>query len=871
MKIKFRYISIFALALVLTMLLSSCSVFLAGQPIERHTAEVHTQTVITDPDSTDAESGDESDATECEHSFSDWVIVKEGGCLGVDQIKERECSICGALERVNSYSDGHVAIVDDPAREATCTEEGLSAGQHCENCGEVILAQTVIPLRSHTYDDDSDPDCNVCGFLRDLGCLHEELETIAWKAPSCTEPGLSEGAKCKECGEIVVEQSIIAALGHTPEIVEGYAPTETEEGLSDGKICSVCKKTLLTQRPVAPLGYSDITRYSSDYAYNSLAELENGESMQRLYRMIDVEAQDFHTDTTVDAVEKDGKFVVAEFNYAELGLTTDQAITVWTFYRADHPLYYWISASFTYNSSEINLLCAPDYASGEERAGYNKLLFDKVREYVSALGAETSPYRIALAFHDMIITNTEYAYESDGKTPEDAEWAHNVMGVFERGRGVCESYAKAFQLLLNYCGIENILVAGVSNGEDHAWNMAKMDDGEWYWFDLTWDDTPDWMWGVSYSYFCVTDAADVSWVDGPWAAVEQKTFESTHAHFTPASEGINKQYAIPERAEDAIDVENVVELRECFEADGGIYTPIASGKVQLVGLLEGGEVYIPESVIYGDVEYTVAAIGGMSGRLFKSTPIETDEPISSITLPASISFIWDKALLLDGIISFGVDEANETYTAKDGVLFTKSLYTLVQYPLGSMQESYIIPDETVELANFSFGGGETGALRSLTFGASLELIGTLNAGYGHRDSEEGRLNTSVGDIFYIRGFMDFKGLITLSDKNESFLIEDGALYDADKTVLYAFLDRTVLTYTAPDTLKTVDVGAFFDCSRLSSVSLNSGLEEIMSYAFGYCSRLQLIAYEGDSTGWESVEKHSNWYYQTGAFNISFAK
>jgi transglutaminase/protease-like cytokinesis protein 3 len=102
----------------------------------------------------------------------------------------------------------------------------------------------------------------------------------------------------------------------------------------------------------------------------------------------------------------------------------------------------------------------------------------------------------------------EYAYEADGSTPENDAWAHNILGVFEKKTGVCEAYSKTFQLLLNYCGVDNIYVTGYAT-EPHAWNLAKMDDGSWYWFDLTWDDksdtnsnTLDWAWGIWYNYFC---------------------------------------------------------------------------------------------------------------------------------------------------------------------------------------------------------------------------------------------------------------------------------------------------------------------------------------------------------------------------------
>jgi hypothetical protein len=103
------------------------------------------------------------------------------------------------------------------------------------------------------------------------------------------------------------------------------------------------------------------------------------------------------------------------------------------------------------------------------------------------------------------------------------------------------------------------------------------------------------------------------------------------------------------------------------------------------------------------------------------------------------------------------------------------------------------------------------------------------------------------------------------------LLEDGALYSADKTVLYALCDRSSLLYSCPETLKTIEVGAFFGCSRLKTVNVNAGLEEIMSYAFGYCSRLQIVAYDGTRQEWEAIIKQNNWYYQTSSFQITFTQ
>lgn len=50
----------------------------------------------------------------------------------------------------------------------------------------------------------------------DIGHTHAE-KTITAVDPTCTEIGLTEGSRCYECGEILVEQEVIPALGHTTE------------------------------------------------------------------------------------------------------------------------------------------------------------------------------------------------------------------------------------------------------------------------------------------------------------------------------------------------------------------------------------------------------------------------------------------------------------------------------------------------------------------------------------------------------------------------------------------------------------------------------------------------------------------------------
>ncbi len=159
-----------------------------------------------------------------------------------------------------------------PGKAATCTETGLTEGKKCSVCGEILVKQEVIPALGHK-DENEDFVCDICG--EDLCTEHIE-EIIPGKAATCTETGLTEGKKCSVCGEILVEQEVIPALGHKDEnedfvcdicgedlctdhieeIIPGKAATCTETGLTEGKKCTVCDEILIAQKMIPALGHS---------------------------------------------------------------------------------------------------------------------------------------------------------------------------------------------------------------------------------------------------------------------------------------------------------------------------------------------------------------------------------------------------------------------------------------------------------------------------------------------------------------------------------------------------------------------------------------------------------------------------------------
>ena len=90
--------------------------------------------------------------------------------------------------------------------------------------------------------------------------------------------------------------------------------------------------------------------------------------------------------------------------------------------------------------------------------------------------------------HEQITKSISYRFETECK-PGNAGYVRTVYALVTH-EGVCESYARSMQLILNRLGIPCVPIHGLQTSgtpEAHMWNAVKIGD-EWYAVDATWDD-----------------------------------------------------------------------------------------------------------------------------------------------------------------------------------------------------------------------------------------------------------------------------------------------------------------------------------------------------------------------------------------------
>ena len=238
------------------------------------------------------------------------ITSSEGG--GQIQISGTPTSTTVKVKNTNAYTDvaiGAAKLLNSDGnyiQSATGTYTYTNGYWRCAN---------------HTYGDweiTKTPTCTATGIQTRTctACGFAETQTVdpiehteairPAETPDCDTTGLTEGKYCSACGTTLVEQTVVAALGHkwddgrvttaatcgnsglmrytctrdncghtkeevipatgnhTEEIIPGTDSTCTSTGLTEGKKCSICGLVTVAQEEVPMLDHTEETLAATD-------------------------------------------------------------------------------------------------------------------------------------------------------------------------------------------------------------------------------------------------------------------------------------------------------------------------------------------------------------------------------------------------------------------------------------------------------------------------------------------------------------------------------------------------------------------------------------------------------------------------------
>ena len=198
--------------------------------------------------------------------------------------------------------------------------------------------------------------------------------------------------------------------------------------------------------------------YGSTYAYNALASRNNGSDRQKLYNDIYSLAKNFWTNTEdlTDVMSNSEEYALGTIDISEYTLTETDVIETFFSFKNDHPIFYYISNTvwFDGNNNCVYITTDSDYKLASSRTTYNNAILTEIQSFVSETDSLTNTSQKVETVHDKIVDNMYYEYDDDGNPSKEA-YAHNILGALTKGKGVCESYARTFQLAMNVMDIEN--------------------------------------------------------------------------------------------------------------------------------------------------------------------------------------------------------------------------------------------------------------------------------------------------------------------------------------------------------------------------------------------------------------------------------
>ena len=220
--------------------------------------------------------------------------------------------------------------------------------------------------------------------------------------------------------------------------------------------------------------------------------------------------------------------------------------------------------------------------------------------------------------------------------------------------------------------------------------------------------------------------------------------------------------------------------------------------------------------------------------------------LTNVTIPSSVTSIsasagsFSSCSNLESII---VNPSNKNFNSTDGILYTKNMSILLQYPAGKKGDTFEIPYGVTKLGRSSFHG-----CYRLTNISIPDSVTTINSNaFTGTSLKIVTIPSSVTTIFG-GPFASCVNLtsIEVDSKNKNFTSIDGVLFNKNITKLIQFpAGKNCDHYSIPDTVFTIDTYSF-EMSNITNITIPDNVKNIETNAFLGCNNLESVTYQGMS-------------------------
>jgi hypothetical protein len=242
-----------------------------------------------------------------------------------------------------------------------------------------------------------------------------------------------------------------------------------------------------------------------------------------------------------------------------------------------------------------------------------------------------------------------------------------------------------------------------------------------------------------------------------------------------------------------------------------------------------GPGYINSTLLY---VYTGNSVTTIDYNAFSSSTLTTIY-LSNVTTIGSVALSKCSSLL-----SINLTATNPNYSiSDDGVLYNKTKTTLVYYPPGKSNTSYIAPDSVTSI--------DTNAFDTCSSLTSISLPNVTNISGLLCNNCSSLTTISLPKLITWNSFylvIDCYSLLSIyvDINNPNFSSIDGILYNKNKTTLILYPSgKKNNVYIAPDSVTSIRENACFGCSNLTAIYLPN-VQTIGTQAFSNTSQIKNV-------------------------------